>query len=221
MSVPCKDCSKCAYKHIKKNIVFVNKDPFFVKEDLIHNRFINSLFLSSYLEYFNYIQIYDKDFMDLLVNKFKLCPKCHHEGLSTDDNKKQKYVYIRDGLSSYQYNRLVNDYLYEIHNLFDGQLVTTTLYSIDNLENQLRVKLEYLRNKPPTHSFEWKGADVYYYKLFKIPRILYNLNNLHLREHYYWRPNEFSDSICGHPKASHGWFYDSVNDLLEKGIELK
>ena len=220
MSKACKYCSKNSYEIIKNNIKFVNRERFFIDDDTIHNRFINSLFLSSYLEYFNYIQIYDKSIMNSMVDKLRLCSNCYKIDLSLYDNKKLKYKYLRDALNSYEFNKLVDEYLNEIHKLFDGSLILNTFYSIDHLENQIKVRLEHLRLNPPEYSSEWKGSDKYYIKLFKIPRILFNMRNLNLREHYYWRPNDFSDAICGHPMASHGWLNDSIENMESNGIYL-
>lgn len=60
----------------------------------------------------------------------------------------------------------------------------------------------------------WKGANYYYKKLFFSSIYLDSLNIPHkiLRQKYEWN---FDAMICGHPKASHGWFAE-VKEELEK-----
>lgn len=58
----------------------------------------------------------------------------------------------------------------------------------------------------------WKGSNYYYNKLFGIPRILDNINIP--KEHWIIKENScLNDSICGHPKASHGWMRESIDQL--------
>lgn len=66
-------------------------------------------------------------------------------------------------------------------------------------------------------SFSWKGCKYYYEKLGIRPKILIDANIP--EEHYTTRVwNYFSDQICGHPLASHGWFAESLKELLDLNI---
>ena len=53
--------------------------------------------------------------------------------------------------------------------------------------------------------------------IFRVPRILIELKNPHLEIHYITRKHDFSDSICGHPKASNGWFKEAFDNLISMG----
>lgn len=79
-------------------------------------------------------------------------------------------------------------------------------------------KLKEFRNEcinTPTN-YDWKGADYYYKKLFNISSVLDGIVSI---EHYNYRKNTyFDDVICGHPKASHGWFAESLEELYEMGV---
>lgn len=60
---------------------------------------------------------------------------------------------------------------------------------------------------------KWKGCNHYYYKFFGIP---YTLENLVDPLHYNYRVNiYFNDVIAGHPKASHGWYQESLQNFKE------
>lgn len=58
------------------------------------------------------------------------------------------------------------------------------------------------------------NKDVLCTKLFNKPLFCFK-NNIP-EEHYNLRKNNyFSDHICGHPMASHGWAYESLNNIEE------
>lgn len=61
-----------------------------------------------------------------------------------------------------------------------------------------------------------KSKEYYYRQLFGIP---YMLSSIGVPDqHYIHRESVFfSDSIIGHPKASHGWFREALDDMEEFG----
>ena len=63
----------------------------------------------------------------------------------------------------------------------------------------------------------WKGADYYYKKLFYSSIHIDSLNIPFdiLKQRYEWN---FDAMICGHPKASHGWFAEGLKEF-EKYID--
>ena len=67
-------------------------------------------------------------------------------------------------------------------------------------------------------NYDWKGPDYYYKRLFNITCVLDGLVPV---EHYTYRQNTyFDDVICGHPKASHGWWYESKEELRSLGVDI-
>ncbi len=60
----------------------------------------------------------------------------------------------------------------------------------------------------------WKNKEYYYQQLFGISYMISSIGVPD--EHYIYRDLVcFSDSIIGHPKASHGWYQDSLDDMNE------
>ena len=62
----------------------------------------------------------------------------------------------------------------------------------------------------------WKNKDYYYQQLFGIP---YMLSSIGVPDDHYIHRDlvYFSNSIIGHPLASHGWYKDSLDDMEEIG----
>lgn len=58
----------------------------------------------------------------------------------------------------------------------------------------------------------WKGSDFYYRRIFGLPKIL---NEINIPVEHYEKKYVcgLCDSIKGHPKASHGWFRESMDEL--------
>ena len=82
---------------------------------------------------------------------------------------------------------------------------------------QLKKLIEFDKAEDQIFTHYWKGADYYYRKLFFSSIYLDSLNipNDILKQRYEWN---FDAMICGHPKASHGWFAEGLKEL-EKYID--
>ena len=83
-------------------------------------------------------------------------------------------------------------------------------------ENTLRKKLVELKEEK-IYNLEWMGANYYYKKIFIKPIYFDNmeipLEVLEFRKYTY-----FHDMICGHPKASHGWDAESLQELRDLNL---
>lgn len=66
------------------------------------------------------------------------------------------------------------------------------------------------------YNHNWKGYLKYCEKLNFIPEILKEAG-IDSKHYYHRKSIYFNDIICGHPKASHGWFYESINDMITLG----
>lgn len=70
-----------------------------------------------------------------------------------------------------------------------------------------RIKTQYIYNT---------RLETYYITLYGIP---FSLRDTSLTpDQFYYFQNYLRDPICGHPKASHGWFQESLDDLRRMGI---
>lgn len=90
---------------------------------------------------------------------------------------------------------------------------------LKKFRNTISSKLDEIKNEwghePLT--FSWRGCKYYHEKIGIRPKMLIDANIP--EEHYTSRVwNYFSDQICGHPLASHGWFAESLNELLDLNI---
>ena len=81
------------------------------------------------------------------------------------------------------------------------------------MEKNIVNKLLEIKNKKILCS-RWKGADYYYKKIFYKSIYLNDIpigkNELLIKYIY-----GFDNMICGHPKASHGWFYEAWNEYKD------
>ena len=85
-----------------------------------------------------------------------------------------------------------------------------------NFEKALRNKLIELKQEK-IYTSKWVGANYYYKKLFLKPIYFDDMEIpseiLHFRKSTY-----FNDMICGHPKASHGWCVESLQELIDLNL---
>lgn len=83
-------------------------------------------------------------------------------------------------------------------------------------EKALRNKLIELKQEK-IYTSKWIGANYYYKKLFLKPIYFHDMEIpseiLRFRKSTY-----FDDMICGHPKASHGWFAESLKELMDLNL---
>ena len=84
-----------------------------------------------------------------------------------------------------------------------------------NFERVVKHKLSMIKEKEDCILTKyWKGYDYYYHKLFKHSIHIEHLNIPKdiLKKRYEWN---FEAMICGHPKASNGWFCDVQKEIEE------
>ena len=71
--------------------------------------------------------------------------------------------------------------------------------------------------KEKIYTSKWMGANYYYKKMYAKPIYFHNIEIpseiLKLRRYTY-----FDDMICGHPKASHGWCAESLQELRDLNL---
>ena len=198
----CKDCSKIIYNNIRK--YFLNDEEF--------NRLYTSL--CSY----NLKSSYDK--VDKLVKLLK-----------TLFNKyNSKWHYLDSDYCDYCYNNISfhiiqlmvkGAYNTIITELFiDKNIIGHVIDFIDNTPKFKKILINKIKrfnipyNTPLCYA--WKNSDYYHKKLFgysiylkylEIPREVTNIRN----------NSYFNDMIAGHPKASNGWYKESLDELIELG----
>ena len=63
---------------------------------------------------------------------------------------------------------------------------------------------------------EFTNLRYYWERLFDYPFELRYIHGLDSPNYEYFEKN-LKDAICGHPKASHGWFKESLDELIEMG----
>jgi len=88
-------------------------------------------------------------------------------------------------------------------------VLNDSLFS-ETLKNQIDSYFEWLDNHPDP-SFK-PEKNFYYEKLFQIPWTL-SKTEVSLYHYQYRKITDFNDIIRGHPKASHGWYRDTLDDL--------
>tara|TARA_B100001093_G_scaffold191739_1_gene184225 strand:- start:112 stop:504 length:393 start_codon:yes stop_codon:yes gene_type:complete len=68
----------------------------------------------------------------------------------------------------------------------------------------------------PILSSRWLGADALYHYFFGIP---IQLDGVVSKEHYdKFHSGYITDVIAGHPKASHGWMKEAMDEMEEMGV---
>ena len=95
-------------------------------------------------------------------------------------------------------------YIKDINNLFP------------RMKNSVKQKLIEFKNEK-FYSSNWKGSNYYYKKIFLKPIYLHDMeipDEIVSLRHY----TCFEDMICGHPKASHGWMYESLQELKKLNL---
>lgn len=207
----CINCSKNAHREVKK---YFDKNPDNFKKFLkcfSENKLNDN---AGYLfNYFNYFDMFTKYIHYNFLHENISCKKCKN-------TIKISYVYIYSAIKSLQYNLLLKPNLIDLVQDSISYVINHKSYQLlvmhhnENLISNIKTDLEYLRYIL-VNSHLWKGSDYYYQKIFRIPRILNDLKNPHLEIHYINRNNDFCDSICGHPKASNGWYKESLDNLIQ------
>ena len=110
--------------------------------------------------------------------------------------------YMRSNITTMVMNALVHD---------------SYLISEEKLRNVGMQRLEhfYYYNKDKFKSYLFKGYDYYFMRLCGVP---FHLRNLNIpKNHYTYFERHIKDPICGHPMASHGWYRESLDGLIEMG----
>lgn len=90
-----------------------------------------------------------------------------------------------------------------------------------NTKNYNGLKFNYEKNVQLDFLWcnRWKGDLYYKYNMHE--KYIFNIDGNDFFENYKLRKNSnLNDSICGHPFASHGWYYDSLKELENLNIIL-
>ena len=222
MDTICSQCSKNVYR-ITTNYLN-NREGILDIEELYTDDDMDSIGQNMIVLYkiYNYFNSIYNNLYFVFSDKILVCNTCR-ENKNLDDVKKQNFEYIYSAFIAHMYNKIIQtEYLKILHkhisilmnhkyyrfykNNIGGSILTILHDDLTRFSKSFKVKSNY-----------WKGADYYYLKIFGVPRVLMELDNPNLRTHYLSRREDFSDSICGHPKASHGWWTESLNNLIEMG----
>ena len=139
-----------------------------------------------------------------------LCPKCHDkftENFTEHQVKIRIRRLYRATTITRLYNKVINkQYLPYYHNIINSH---KKFYDVN------KVKLrEFNKYDNYPISYLWKGSNHYHEKIFGIPCCLEDAKIP--IEHYKLKKNLYiNDSICGHVLASHGWYQEALQDMLE------
>jgi len=137
------------------------------------------------------------------------------------------FIYCTRCVNNFKYYECIGEMLYilsTISTIIYNNLCHPTIYTIihtdpfDIFRSTVSKKLYEIKTKwvHPPYSHLWKGYTRYHKLIGLLPLILEKAGVP--EEHYIRRANDFfSDSICGHPMASHGWFAESLQDTLKLG----
>tara|TARA_Y100000389_G_C17462436_1_gene522848 strand:- start:3668 stop:4219 length:552 start_codon:yes stop_codon:yes gene_type:complete len=121
-------------------------------------------------------------------------------------NEKLDFI-IQSCLITFLFETITNKhFIHYVHNLIEFA---------NKFEHVIKDKL--LMSKDKLICSKWKNSNYYYKKLFF--KSIY-LNDLPtdlsiLKLHY---ESNFEAQICGHPRASNGWFHDGLQELIEMDI---
>ena len=198
----CKDCSKIIYNNMRN--LFLN--------DLEYNRLYTSL--CSY----NLKSSYNK--VDKLIKLLKTLYNKYYYNFFLEDEPICDYCY--NNVSTHTIKLMLKGaYDTIITELFiDTNIIDHVIDFIDNTpgfkKNLLnRIKWFNVPYNTPL-CYAWKNSEYYHKKLFgysiylqylEIPREVTNIRNY----------SYFNDMIAGHPKASNGWYKESLDELIELG----
>ena len=223
----CSNCSKNAYR-ITSNYInnredlyeIENNEELYNDDDILSISENMSILYNIYNRYNNIINNLYFEFSD----KILICNTCREVLVNKDDIKKQNLHYILSAFKTHMYNKIIETECLDIlhrhisillknkyhryYKLTVGSDIFTILHDDLSIANRhFKIKSNY-----------WKGSDYYYLKIFGVPRILMELDNPDLRDHYLSRTYDFCDSICGHPMASNGWYFESLTELINLGV---
>ena len=190
-----------------------NSQKTLIKIIKIYLNFTNSINVSSYFE--NYIDN---------INEKLLCDDC-----LLNINKCLVYtfdiiyVYVKSYIVVELFDYISNDnILPKLEKLFDNKDFEMTV------KKKLFEFKGYRFGKCSPKSKKWKGSNYYFQKFYGFPIHFYQYNaitnnidkiiNVPLEIYNLRKKNYFNDMICGHPLASHGWFREGLDELLEMDV---
>lgn len=139
-----------------------------------------------------------------------LCPKCQDkftENFTEDQIKTRVRRLYKSCTISRLYNKVISkQYLPYYLNILNSH---KKFFDVN------KVKLrEFNKYDNYPISYLWKGANYYHEKIFGIPCCLEDAKIP--IEHYNLKKNLYiNDSICGHVLASHGWYREALQNMLE------
>lgn len=232
-------CKKCA-----NNIDFVCSE---IKEDKDYEYLFNELNIlkkklkehnlrNSYLTLTRVLVIYlkfvndeknkNQNIMDILLNDFNnlLCDKCVED---IEKNLIDSDCIISIYVNSYFIADLFN-FITEEHILPTFKLFLTN----KNLDNIIKNKLFDFKGNvfgiPKPKSMLWKGSEYYFKKIYGFTIYFFDYDPITdtIRklidtpfEIYQQRKNIYlEDYICGHPKASNGWYKEALENVEDLGL---
>lgn len=212
----CKQCSKSYHElidtiiqnAIKNKIIPDIKVNYNLRNNL--NRINNKLVCI--LNYF--MQKIDNNLYLIESFEILICEKCSQRCI-----REKKNVNF---LASKLYNSVFITKLFET--LISIDYINDSKYLINlnsNLKDVMKLKLISFRNNSILYPIDyyWKGSDYYYEKIFEIISILDNIIPIDIYKQ--WKNLFLNDAICGHPLASHGWYQESLQNMVSiNAIEI-
>ena len=138
------------------------------------------------------------------------------------------YLYCPSCTSRYSYAECIGEYLYcvsatmsMIFNVLGKGFCHDILHIPDfqRFRDTVSLKLSEMSSWPETPiSHKWLGSQKYCEKLGVLPQILKNVGIP--ESDYVFRQNScFNDRIAGHPMASRGWFWESLEEVKDALVE--
>ena len=229
-------CKKCA-----NNIDFVCSE---IKEDKDYEYLFNELNIlkkklkehnlrNSYLTltrvliiYLKFVNDKNQNIMNILLNDFNnlLCDKCVDD---IEKNLLNSDFIISIYVNSYFIADLFN-FITEEHILPTFKLLLTN----KNLDNIIKKKLFDLKGNffgiSRPKSMLWKGSEYYFKKIYGFTIYFFEYDPITNTikklidtpfEIYQKRKNIYlEDYICGHPKASNGWYKEALENVEDLGL---
>ena len=137
------------------------------------------------------------------------------------------YLYCDRCVNTYDYLECIGERIYlassvvsTIYNSMCGNIQYNLIHNegSNKFRAAISTKLNEMETcwKHPPFCVSWKGFRRYYERIGLLPKRLRDIGVP--EEHYIYRLNTyFSDHIAGHPKASHGWCAEALNELIEIG----
>ena len=139
-----------------------------------------------------------------------ICSKCCNNFLKKKDEKIIKYNFLFDISINVTnlFRLLLHNKIYKDVIVFLKKNETYTNFVIDLIDDIEKLKIQ---------SHLWMGKNWYYKKFFGIP---YIIKRIGIPDHIYNMREKMylNDYISGHPKASDGWFQESLNNLSQLGV---